>query len=417
MRIAFFTNNYLPNVYGVPMSIETFRQEFESLGHKVFIFAPNFPGYVDENKRACPTENFSQENFGRVFRYPSLDIDIKFRLPLGIPYSGKMDKILESLDIDIIHSHHPNLLGSAAMKWAKKKNIPLVFTWHTLYDQYTNFVPFLPAKFSANWIIKKAVKYANQADVVIVPTESVVPIIQKWGVRELDPSTYFGMTKKRIIPIATGVIESEFANANRNEVREKYGIKNDEIMLLLVSRLTAEKNINFLFEAIMEILKKAEQFNRVKFMLVGDGYLLPELKAKTKLAGLEDRVIFTGIVERKNLKNYYVAGDIFVCASKSETQGMIITEAMYMGLPIVAVKAPGINSLVENGRNGILVTEDKNEFILAVEKLIGDENLRKKMGEESAKIAREKYTSKICADKMLEVYKNAIRENDTTNKA
>jgi glycosyltransferase involved in cell wall biosynthesis len=112
-----------------------------------------------------------------------------------------------------------------------------------------------------------------------------------------------------------------------------------------------------------------------------------------------------------------VAGDIFVCASKSETQGMIITEAMYMGLPIVAVKAPGINSLVENGRNGILVTEDKNEFILAVEKLIGDENLRKKMGEESAKIAREKYTSKICADKMLEVYKNAIRENDTTNKA
>jgi len=391
MNIAFFTNNYLPNVYGVPMSIETFRQEFESLGHKVFIFAPNFPGYSDKNKN--------------VFRYPSLDIDIKFRLPLGIPYSFKIDKILEDLDIDIIHSHHPNLLGSVALKWAKKKKVPLVFTWHTLYDQYTNFVPFLPAKFAANWIIKRAVKYANQANAVIVPTESVMPIIQKWGVRELDPSTSLGMTKKRIIPIATGVVESEFLNPDRKIVREKYGIKDDEILLLLVSRLTAEKNINFLFETVLEILRKNE---KTKFMLAGDGYLLSELKAKAKKENLEDRIIFAGIVARKELKNYYVAGDIFVYASKSETQGMIITEAMYVGLPIVAVKAPGIESLVENNRNGILTAERKDEFVLAVEKLIADEGLRKKMGEESAKIAREKYTSKICAQKLLEVYKTLI---------
>ena len=167
MKIAFFTNNYLPNVYGVPMSVETLRKEFESLGHEVFIFAPNYSDYQDTNKH--------------VFRYPSVDINIKFRLPLGTPYSRKMDKIIKNLDLDIIHSQHPNLLGSAAMKWASKKNIPLIFTWHTLYDQYTNFVPFLPAKLIARWIIKNAVKYANKADVVVVPTESVTPIIQNWG--------------------------------------------------------------------------------------------------------------------------------------------------------------------------------------------------------------------------------------------
>jgi glycosyltransferase involved in cell wall biosynthesis len=144
-------------------------------------------------------------------------------------------------------------------------------------------------------------------------------------------------------------------------------------------------------------------------MLVGDGYLITELKEKAKKENLEDRIIFTGIAERENLKNYYAAGDIFVYASKSETQGMIITEAMYMGLPIVAVKATGIESLVENNVNGILISEGKNEFISVVKKLIANKDLRAKMSLASARIAREKYTSKICAAKMLEVYKEVIK--------
>lgn len=380
MRIAFFTNNYLPNVYGVPMSIETLRKEFESLGHEVFIFAPNYSDYRDSNSQ--------------VFRYPSIDIEIKFRLPLGIPYSRKADKIIENLDLDIIHSHHPNLLGSAALRWAKKKNIPLIFTWHTLYDQYTNFVPFLPAKFSANWIIRKAVKYANQSDVVIVPTESVAPIIQTWGV------------EKEIISVATGVTEEEFSNSDKNKIREKYGIKKDEILLLLVSRLTEEKNIHFIFSALADILKENV---KTKFMLVGDGYLLSELKSKAKMAGLEDKIIFVGVAKREDIKNYYAAGDVFVYASRSETQGMIITEAMYVGLPIVAVRATGIESLVENGKNGILTSEDKTEFISAIKELIENKSLREKMAEESTKIAKERYTAKICAKKMLEVYSQSIK--------
>lgn len=362
------------------MSIETLRKEFESLGHEVFIFAPNYSDYRDSNSQ--------------VFRYPSIDIEIKFRLPLGIPYSRKADKIIENLDLDIIHSHHPNLLGSAALRWAKKKNIPLIFTWHTLYDQYTNFVPFLPAKFSANWIIRKAVKYANQSDVVIVPTESVAPIIQTWGV------------EKEIISVATGVTEEEFSNPDKNKIREKYGIKKDEILLLLVSRLTEEKNIHFIFSALADILKENV---KTKFMLVGDGYLLSELKSKAKMAGLEDKIIFVGVAKREDIKNYYAAGDVFVYASRSETQGMIITEAMYVGLPIVAVRATGIESLVENGKNGILTSEDKTEFISAIKELIENKSLREKMAEESTKIAKERYTAKICAKKMLEVYSQSIK--------
>ena len=226
MKIGIFTNNYLPNPYGVTRSIETFRREFEKQGHEVFVFAPRWKGYEDNNIN--------------VFRYPSIDIEIKFRFPLAIPYSWKMNKTIKNLDLDVIHAQHPNILGSVAMKWARKlacrrgRRIPLIFTWHTLYDQYTNFVPFIPAKISAGYIIRKAVKFANLADAVIVPTDSIIPILRKWGVEN-----------KNIIPIATGVLEEEFENADGNKIREKYNIKDDETVLLMVSRLTSEKNVEF----------------------------------------------------------------------------------------------------------------------------------------------------------------------------
>lgn len=384
MRIAIFTNNYLPNPYGVTQSIESFRRQFEKLGHEVFIFAPAWKGCADENPR--------------VFRYPSIDIEFKFKFPLAVPYSRKMDKVIENLDLDIIHSQHPNLLGSAAMKWAKKKKIPLVFTWHTLYDQYAHFAVIIPEKLAAWWAIRNARNYANKADYIITPTESVKKIIKNWGV-----------TNKNIETVSSGVEEKIYQDADRQIIRNKFGVKDDEILLLLVSRLTAEKNIEFLFRSAVKVLKNSKN---TKFLVAGDGYLVPQLKLTAKENDLEERIIFEGIVDKKEIKNYYAAGDIFVYASKSETQGMIIAEAMYMRLPIVAVCATGICDLVEDKVNGFLVSEKEDEFAGAVTKLINDAYLRKKFGEESARIAREKYTDKICAQKMLEIYEKAIRNKN-----
>ena len=137
MKIAIFTNNYLPNIFGVSASIESFRKQFEKMGHTVYIFAPKTSGYVDENPN--------------VFRYDSIDFEYKISFPLAIPYSSKITRILDELEIDIVHSQHPNLLGVAAHRWAHKKKVPLVFTWHTLYDFYTHFVPFfIPQKLARN---------------------------------------------------------------------------------------------------------------------------------------------------------------------------------------------------------------------------------------------------------------------------
>lgn len=381
MRIAIFTNNYLPNPYGVSGSIESFRKEFEKMGHTVYVFAPHWPNYIDANRN--------------VFRYPSLDIKIKIRFPLPIPYSSKIEKTLEKLEVDIVHSQHPNLLGVVAAEWARKKKVPLVFTWHTLYDRYTNFVPFVPNKLAARWVIKGAVKYANKVDQVIVPTESVKKIIQAWGV-----------SNKNIAAVPTGVDEKELEGGGGNIIRRKYQIGENETVLLSVSRLTEEKNVRFLFESMVDVLERDE---RVKFMHVGGGYLQEELESLIRDRGLSNRVIFIGEVKREELKNYYSAGDIFVYASKSETQGMIVSEAMYFGLPVVAVDATGICDLVENGKTGYLVEEDKEEFLEAVFGLIGDEEKRKMFSQNAKKISRENYTAEVCAKKMLEVYEKVIK--------
>ena len=379
MNIAIFTNNYLPNPYGVTVSVETFRAELEKRGHTVYIFAPKWKGYKDKNPN--------------VFRYPSIDIEFRFRFPLPLSYSWRMRKILKNLKIDIIHAEHPNLLGSAAKRWAKKRKVPLVFTWHTLYDHYTNFVPFIPKKWAADYIIKCATKYANSADAVIAPTASIIPILRKWGV------------KKEIIPIATGIKAEKFAGADRKIARKKYDIANDEIVLYLVSRLTGEKNIQFVFRALKNVL---QENLKVKFLVTGEGYLLPKLKKYCAENKISASVIFTGFISPEEVKNYYAASDIFVYGSKSETQGIIPLEAMYMQLPIVAVKSTGISSLMLDKANGFLVRESEKDFAKAVLKLISDAELRKRFSEASGKIARENYTSEACTDKLLRVYENCL---------
>ena len=379
MNIAIFTNNYLPNPYGVTVSVETLRFELEKRGHTVYIFAPKWKGYRDKNPN--------------IFRYPSIDIEFKFRFPLAIPYSWRISKILKNLKIDIIHSQHPNLLGSAAARWAKKKNIPLVFTWHTLYDKYTNFIPLIPSRWAAKYITRKAVNYANKSDAVIAPTDSIIPILKNWGV------------KKEITAIATGIKAEEFENVDGNKIRKKYDIAGDEILLLLVSRLTEEKNIEFIFRAVENILRENK---KVKFLIVGDGYLLPKLKKFCEDNKILQQVFFAGLIPHKELKNYYATADIFVYGSKSETQGLIPLEASYMRLPVVAVNSTGISSLMRGGESGFLTKENEKEFSQAVLKLIADKNLRRQFGEQAGKIARENFTSDICVEKMLKAYEEAM---------
>jgi len=380
MNIAIFTNNYLPNPYGVTTSIESFRRQFEKKGHKVFIFAPENDNYEDENPN--------------VFRYPSLDIKYRIRFPIPIPYSNKIDKKIKKLDIDIIHSQHPNLLGEVALKWAKKKNVPLIFTWHTLYNKYVHYIPLVPKRISSRLAIKIATKYANKVDKVIIPTISIKKIIENWGVRN-----------KEIIDIPTGVESSYFKNPDGKKIRNKLGIKSNQKLIMSISRFTEEKNVLFLLKAIIEVLKNNPE---TIFVFGGEGYLKEEMQKIVKKEKMTKRIIFTGIVKKNDMKDYFLATDIFVYASKSETQGTVITESMYSALPIVAINATGVQNLIENKKTGILVSDDKNEFVKAVTNLIKNEEMTKILGKNAKISADTKYTSEVCAERMLKTYQETI---------
>jgi glycosyltransferase involved in cell wall biosynthesis len=382
MNIAIFTNNYLPNPYGVTTSIESFRKQFEKRGHTVYVFAPESSGYIDKNKN--------------IFRYPSLDIRYKIKFPIPIPYSTKIDKKIKELDFDIIHSQHPNLIGEAAMKWAKKKKIPLIFTWHTLYNKYAHYVPVLPDKISSFLATRVARIYANKADKVIIPTASVRSIIEGWGVNNSE-----------IVDIATGVEREHFKNPDGEKIRESLKISQEKKVIMSISRFTQEKNVIFLLKSIIGVLKKHP---KTVFVFGGEGYLKKEMQEIIAKEEMTERVIFPGMVKKNNIKNYLNAADIFVYASKSETQGTIITESMFSSLPIVAVNETGSQSLIEDGKSGILVPESEDDFQEAVEKILEDDDLSENLRKNAKIESEKKYTSDVCADKMLEAYRSTIEK-------
>ena len=388
MRIAIFTNNYLPNPYGVTGSVESFRDGLEKAGHTVFIFAPSWKNYTDTHER--------------VYRYPSIETAFKFRFPLSVPFSPETTKVLRSLDIDVIHSQHPNLLGSAAYHWARIKGVPLIFTWHTLYNHYVHYAPVIvPRKLALLYVLKNAVGYANKADHVVVPTPSVRPLVQQWGV-----------TNENITAVPTGVREAEFTGADGAALRARHGITKDATVLLSTARLSEEKNISFLFDAALRVLTDNP---RAVFVVVSGGNLESAMKRKAARAKVLHRVIFVGQVERTELKDYYAVADIFVSASKSETQGMAIMEAMAMRLPVVSVDGPGVRDLIEHNTTGFLVGQRRDVFVRTVQKLIDDKHLRTKIGDAAAHVVSEQFSSEACTQKLLAVYKDAIAQHHTTH--
>jgi glycosyltransferase involved in cell wall biosynthesis len=380
MNIAIFTNNYLPNPYGVAGSIESFRLELEKMGHTVYVFAPETKGYVNENKN--------------VFFYPALNLKFKnIAFPIAIPYSYSISRILEKLEIDIIHSQHPNLLGWEASRWAKKKNVPLVFTWHTLYDQYAHFVPFfVPQKIATWWTIKNAVSYANQSDQVIIPTRSVREIIQAWGV-----------TNENIVAIPTGVSDFEITEQDRENARHEFEIEADQIVITLISRLTVEKNVLFLAKNVAKLLEENE---KLIFALAGGGSELEEMRKILTNEKIGNRFRYFGVVSGKEKRELHALSDIFVYASKSETQGMVLTEAMSAGLPIVGLSATGVSDIVVDGQTGFLT--DENGFSNSILKLVTDEKMRHEFGENAKNIARNEFSSRVCAEKMLATYQKVL---------
>lgn len=379
MKVGYFVNAYLPNRYGSANSIQAFRKGLHKLGHEVYVFAPYFYGYKDEDSK--------------IIRYPSFHWRYKIDYPLALSFYPPMDMVVKSLDLDLIHCHQPFGLGKTGLKFSQKLNLPVVFTNHSKYEEYTHYIP-LPflQKYLKKYVLKKATQFANNCDQVIVPSSAIKEAIKNRGVT------------KPIKVLPTGVYWNNFQIDTEKEVRREYRIRDDEILLLNVGRIENEKNIDFLFDSAIRILKK---YKNTKFMIAGEGSRKKDLIDWARMERLESRIIFIGIVPHQEIVRYYQAGDIFIHASTSETQGMTINEAMAAGLSIVAVKASGVEDSIKNNFDGTLTSENKEEFISAVEELINNKDKRKKLSSQAIQSAKElDYMNQ--AKKLEKIYEGLI---------
>lgn len=325
MNIAMFTNTYAPYVGGVARSIEDCSGELRRRGHKVLVIAPVFEGKKKDEKnvlRLPAWQHFSAGNFS---------------VPLPLP--GRMTRALNALQPAIIHAHHPFLLGESALRAASVRHLPVVFTHHTLYERYTHYLPGdSPAL--RQFAIELTTGFCNLCDAVIAPSHSVADLLRTRGV------------KVSIEVIPTGVDLPLFRGGDGQKVRRQLNLSPDTFLIGHVGRLAPEKEPLFLAAAVARHLSGHPDSH---FLLIGTGPSakdMEDLFAERKLAPRLHRQL---MISPHELADAYAAMDCFVFASQSETQGMVLTEAMAAGVPVVAVEGPGVCDVVRNEYNGCLI--------------------------------------------------------------
>ena len=379
MNILMMTNTYLPHIGGVARSTDRFARRFRYLGHHVKVVAPEFDGMA--------------ENETDVIRVPAVrhfnHTDFSVVLPIPHPLS----KAVEAFEPDIIHSHHPFLLGGTALRMAHTHDLPLVYTHHTRYEDYTHYMPGNSA-WMKRFVEHLATNYANLCDQVFVPSQSIRTLIEDRGVT----------VPVSVVP--TGVEFDDFANGDGAGFRQSHGIPETSFVVGHLGRLGEEKNLQFLTTAMIRFMLRPDVFGDTRWVLVGNGPMLDWIKNRFDEADLSHRLHVVGELNTQQaLVDAYHSMDVFAFASKSETQGMVITEAMAAGVPVVALDAPGVREVVDDFRNGqLLLEEDVESFSEALHRMStldsGEMNRLSRGAKNTARV----YSMENTANTALELY-------------
>ncbi|MGV6816226.1 MAG: glycosyltransferase [Thiotrichales bacterium] len=297
-----------------------------------------------------------------------------------------------------MHVHHPFWLGKRGLRLAKRRALPVVFTYHTRLERYTHYVP-LPGlalkNLAAHFLIKR---FANQCDAIITPPPSTEEYLRNLGVSTL------------VETIPTGIDMQAYARWKQTEIdalRGRYVTANERL-LVSVSRLAKEKNLDFLIEALLKT--RQQTGTPFKCVLIGDGPEKSRLTEKVAHLGLADTIFFAGSIPPEEVPRYYLAADAFVFASTSETQGMVLVEAMAGGCPVVAVRASGVYDVIHDGYNGFAVTEAIDAWAAALSELLKDPKCIRSMAHNAREFAAD-YASEKITERITRLYRRVIAIN------
>jgi glycosyltransferase involved in cell wall biosynthesis len=369
------TNTYLPHVGGVARSVARFAAEFRRLGHEVWVVAPEF-------------ENAPEQEHG-VLRFPAVQHFNGSDFSIPVPVPGKLSALLENFHPDIVHAPHPFLLGDLALRVAAARNLPVVFTHHTRYELYTHYVPG-DSKLLKRFVVELTSGYCNLCDAVIVPSKSVEELLRRRQVT----------VPIEVIP--TGLDDAAFEAVGKAEARAELGIPLDAFVVGHVGRLAPEKNLEFLADAVQRFLL-SNSF--AHFLLIGEGPSKGEILARLDSAGLGKRLHQLGIVRPEALVRAYRAMDVFAFASRTETQGLVLTEAMAARVPVVAIDAPGVREVVTDGVNGRLLHDDEPEAFADALAFVAslDPQRRESMARAAEETAR-RFSMSALAQRAMDLY-------------
>jgi 1,2-diacylglycerol 3-alpha-glucosyltransferase len=390
MNILLISDVYFPRVNGVSTSVRTFTEQLQKLGHYVHLIAPDYG--VETEDEAWITRVPAR----KIFFDPEDKLKKYSEVLRHLP-------VLQDKQFDLVHIHTPFVAHYAGLKLAKLLEIPVVETYHTFFEDYLHhYLPWIP-KFAARGLARHiSKKQCNQVDAIVAPSQPMLDVLRNYGV------------DVRAEVIATGLQESSFSDANGEEFREKYGIPLQRPMLLYVGRVAHEKNIGFLLEVVKLL---SEQIPEILLVITGEGPADASLRASVKSLSIEKNVQFIGYLDRNTeLNACYKAADIFVFASKSETQGLVLLEAMAQGTPVVAIAELGTASVLIEGQGAMIAAENESEFAQKVHHLLTNHMQRKELGECARAYARSKWSAATQTERMVKFYDALINQTESVDK-
>lgn len=381
MNILFLSDVYFPRINGVSTSIHTLRQQLAAQGHKVHLLAPDY---------YSPSEDESW-----ITRVPSryLAFDPEDRL---IRY-GKALSLTQSLqrgDYDILHVHTPFAAHYLGLKLARRLGIPCVETYHTFFEDYMHhYLPVLPRPVLRAFARSLSRRQCNAVDAVVAPSQPMLDALRGYGVK----------AEAEVIP--TGLQDHSFVPGDGAGFRRRYHIPSERPVMLYVGRVAHEKNIGFLLRMALQVKHARPD---VLLVIAGEGPAMERLRQEANALGLQDNVLFIGYLDRKTqLNDCYRMADVFVFASTTETQGLVLLEAMAQGTPVVAVAEMGTRSILAEGRGAQIAPLEEAGFAQKVVALLNDAGARKALGEEASRHALG-WSSRQMAERMLAFYQQVM---------
>ena len=382
MRIGFFTDTYLPSESGVETSIESFRKCLEKRKHRVFIFAPHFPGYKDVNSR--------------VFRFRSLKAiakpELRFTFPF-LPINGLGEVI--NLKLDVVHTHTPFSMGFLGRFIAYRQKIPIIYTHHAQYPEYAKV--YIKEKILSPRLVRSLITYfSNICNAVIAPSFKMKCLLRNYGI------------KKPIYTLPTGINLEIFKRSlkGKKEFRKKMAVSPETKILLFVGRMGKEKNVEYLIKVFKEVLAMTKI--PVTLWMVGSGPYLEKFRQLGNSLGISQFINFTGAISHKEIPSYYQAADIFLFTSLTDTQGIVILEAIASGLPVVALKDDAFKEFVIDNKNGFLIKRAfRHNFAQKIVELLEKPALYKKLSNASLQISQG-FSERKQTQKLLNIYKKYL---------